>query len=171
MIQRVRMVGVALSAVALLVVACGAPAEGESTQTAEQAFTPMPEGQCILIAGSDPAHLSMSAWPAKVAQYPGSDPAVLSFESDVRSNGGKSTWWVSGFGPNSWLALDVSGNTSDENTYLANQWANQSPVYAGYFRCNWLWGDFELPVGARRPYVPTQILAFDPNCTKLYCAI
>ena len=165
------MAAVSSGAVALLVVACGAPSDAESTQTSEEAFTPMPEGQCILVAGSDPAHLSMTAWPERVATYPGSDPAVLAFESDVRSNGGASTWWVSGLGPNAWLALDVSSNASSENTYLADKWANVSPVYAGYFRCNWLWGDFPLPPGGRRPYVPTQIIAFDPNCTKLYCAI
>ena len=171
MVRRTIAAAISVCAIGLVVAACGAPADSETTQASTEAFTPMPEGQCILVAGSDPAHLSMNAWPSRVAKYPGSDPNVLAFESEVETHGGASTWWVSGRGPNAWLALDVSGNTSTLNTSLADEWANVPPVYAGYFKCNWLWGDFPLPPGGRRPYVPTQIIAFDPNCTKLYCAI
>jgi hypothetical protein len=161
---------VPLSLMALLA-ACGAPGGGEDAANAEQAYTPMPEGVCTLVAGSDPAHISGNAWPSSHAIYGGSDANVLAFEQDVGSQGASGTWWVSGYGTNAWLAIDASTVAPGTDEALANAWANVAPVNAGYFTCTWLWGDFPLPHGAKRPYVPTRILAFDPNCTKMHCAI
>ena len=167
--------GLAFAALAIGAAACGASDGGEEASATGDAVTkyvPMPEGVCTLRAGADPAHLSGNEWPSSAASYPGTDPTVSAFQHDAASRGGTGTWWVTGYsGNNAWLAVDASSMSDADAAALANQWSGVAPVNAGYFTCTWLWGDFELPHGARRPYVPTRIVAFDPNCTKIRCAI
>jgi len=146
-------------------VACSAgapPAEHE--ESSGEALTILPEAVCTLIAGVDKSGLQANQLQLKVAGGSSPDPNVVAFQTQIRSlKVGTLMYTIAAPGPESWYALDVTGDDSGTVASIVNAYANVSPVWAGYYSCTYLWGDYELPPGGKRPYVPRLISAFDPR--------
>ena len=168
MIRKSILAGIPLVSIALALAACGgAPAEETSGESAE-ALAYLPNGMCTLVDG--PGVGANIIGPNQLAAYEGSDPNVLSFLQDARLHGGKQTWWIRAHGGNAWLGEDMTG-AYGQQIPLTDRWKSVSPVFASYYECTWNWDDYQLPRGGTRPYMPTDIVVYDPGCTKLHCEI
>ncbi len=121
---------------------------------------------CSLIAGVDTSGLSGSQPTMSVGGgYRGTDPSVTSFQHDIASVGAVGYYTILkgvGAGAVSWYAVDVSHVGPGAVTSVVNQYPD-APVTAGLYHCNYLWGDYPLPPGGKRPYVPAYVVAYDPR--------
>ena len=156
---------------AALAVGCGGapPDDAEGSASAITPGTlprPLPEAMCSLVSGVDTSGLTSSQPTMRVGGgYRGPDASVMTFQSDIGAISGVARYTIVkgvGVGAVSWYAIDVSYIDRGAVTSVVNQfpWA---PVSAGLYHCNYLWGDYVLPVGGKRPYVPAYVVAYDPR--------
>ena len=151
---------------ALAIGCSGGPAD--DAESGASAFTspPLPEAMCSLIAGVDTSGLSDAQPTMRVGGgYRGPDASVMQFQHDVGAIGGTGRYTIlKGIGANSvsWYAIDVSHVAQGTVTGVVDQYPSP-PVAAGFYRCTYLWGDYVLPHGAKRPYAPEYIVAYDPR--------
>jgi hypothetical protein len=155
------------STLAVAVAGCSADPGSEASSGADQAYTTMyqhlPEATCTLIAGNGLAanHPLTMKWGGG---YSGPDQHVIDFENAIHAAGGSGNYTISyNAAATSWFAIDVTHASSSLVTAAAVQYQSVSPVYSGYYSCDYDWGDYYIPPGGTRPYAPSLIAAFDPR--------
>jgi hypothetical protein len=158
-----------LSVLAVTLAGCSASPGGEpdddSLESSEQALTTLPELRCSYVTGDTTHYPGFTAKDVQIKSggYTGTDAKVLAFQREIRAIGTASSWSVVQRPSGQWYALDVTKLSSSSVASVVRKYSTISPVWASLYTCTPQWGDYYLPPGTPRPYVPTKLAVYDPT--------